>query len=57
MAWFKVCTTVAELRDCLAKGVISGILHLEGAEAIDPDLDALHVFHGMGLRSMQTRSP
>jgi membrane dipeptidase len=49
---FKVCTTVAELRDCLAKGVISGILHMEGAEAIDPDLDALHVFHGMGLRSL-----
>ena len=49
---FKVCTTVAELRDCLAKGVISGILHMEGAEAIDPGLDALHVFHGMGLRSL-----
>jgi membrane dipeptidase len=49
---FKVCTTVAELRDCLAKGVISGILHMEGAEAIDPGLDALHVFHAMGLRSL-----
>ncbi len=49
---FRVCTTVAELRDCLAKGVISAILHMEGAEAIDPGLDALHVFHGMGLRSI-----
>ena len=49
---FKVCTTMAELRDCLAKGVISGILHMEGAEAIDPGLDALHVFHAMGLRSI-----
>ena len=49
---FKLCTTVAELRDCLAKGVISGIMHMEGAEAIAPDLDALYLFHGMGLRSL-----
>ena len=49
---FKLCTTVAELRDCLAKGVICGIMHMEGAEAIDPDLDALYLFHGMGLRSL-----
>lgn len=49
---FKVCTTVAELRDCLAQGVISAIMHMEGAEAIGPDLDALHLFHAMGLRSI-----
>jgi membrane dipeptidase len=49
---FKVCTTVAGLRDCLAKGVVSAIMHMEGAEAIDPDLDALHLFHAMGLRSL-----
>lgn len=49
---FKVCTTVAELRDCLSKGVISAIMHMEGAEAIDPDLDALPLFHAMGLRSL-----
>ncbi|MCF8511407.1 MAG: dipeptidase [Rhodobacteraceae bacterium] len=49
---FKICRTVAELRDCLAKGVISAILHMEGAEAIDPNLDALYAFHAMGLRSI-----
>ena len=49
---FKLCTTVAELRDCLARGVISGILHLEGAEAIGADLDALYTWHAMGLRSL-----
>ena len=49
---FKICRAVAELRECLARGVISAILHMEGAEAIDPDLDALHVFHAMGLRSL-----
>ncbi|MBI1217538.1 MAG: peptidase [Rhodobacteraceae bacterium] len=49
---FKVCRTVAELRACLAGGVIAGIMHMEGAEAIDPGLDALYAFHAMGLRSL-----
>lgn len=49
---FKVCTTAAELRDCLSRGVISGIMHMEGAEAIGPDLDALYLYHDMGLRSL-----
>lgn len=49
---FKVCTTAAELRDRLARGVISGIMHLEGAEAIGPDLDALYLWRDMGLRSL-----
>ena len=33
-------------------GVFAALLHLEGAEAIDPDLDALEVFHRAGLRSL-----
>jgi len=49
---FKLCRTVADIRACLASGVIAGIMHMEGAEAIDPDLDALHSFHAMGLRSL-----
>lgn len=49
---FKVCRTAAELRDCLARGVISGIMHMEGAEPIGVDLDALYAFHAMGLRSI-----
>ena len=49
---FRLVRTVAEIRDCMAKGVIAGILHMEGAEAIGPDLDALHTFHAMGLRSI-----
>ena len=49
---FKVCTTVAEIEACLAQGIIFGILHMEGAEPIDPNLDALHAFHAMGLRSL-----
>ena len=49
---FRVVRSVADIRDCMARGVIAGILHMEGAEAIGDDLDALHSFHAMGLRSI-----
>ena len=49
---FAMVRSVAEIRENMAKGVISGILHMEGAEAIGPDLDALHAFHALGLRSI-----
>jgi len=49
---FRICTSAAELRDCLAKGVIGAIMHIEGAEPIGADLDALYLFHAMGLRSI-----
>ena len=48
----KVCRYAAELRACLADGTIAAIMHMEGAEAIDESLDALHLFHAMGLRSL-----
>ncbi len=48
----KVVRTVDELATCLRDGVLAAILHLEGAEAIDPDLDALEVFYRAGLRSL-----
>ena len=44
----KICRTGGEVRDCLASGVIAAILHMEGAEAIDDSLDALHLFHAIG---------
>ncbi len=49
---FRMVRSVGEIRDCMASGVIAGILHLEGAEAIGEDLDALHAFHALGLRSL-----
>ncbi len=49
---FKVCRTVAEIRDCLAKGVMTAIFHIEGAEAIDEGFKALDVLYEAGLRSM-----
>lgn len=49
---FRCCGSVAEIRAAIAAGAIAGVLHMEGAEAIGPDLDALHVFHAAGLRSL-----
>ncbi|WP_102222746.1 dipeptidase [Acidimangrovimonas sediminis] len=49
---FRLCHDTTELRAAMAEGVISGIMHIEGAEAIAADLDALHLFHAMGLRSI-----
>lgn len=49
---FVLCRTLAEVRAAMAAGRIAGIMHMEGAEAIDEDLDALHAFHAMGLRSL-----
>ncbi|MDZ7600087.1 MAG: dipeptidase [Hoeflea sp.] len=48
----KICRSTADLRACLESGTIAAIMHMEGAEAIGPDLDALYAFHAMGLRSL-----
>lgn len=48
----KVVRTADELTTCFANGTIAAILHFEGAEAIDPGLDALEVFYQAGLRSI-----
>jgi membrane dipeptidase len=49
---FRWCRTVAEIRAAMAEGVVAGVIHFEGAEPIGPNLDALHLFHAMGLRSV-----
>jgi membrane dipeptidase len=49
---FRVCRGAAEMRGAMDAGAIAGVMHLEGAEAIGPDLDALFLFHAMGLRSL-----
>lgn len=48
----KICLTAADLRTCLENGKMAAILHMEGAEAIDPELNALDVFYRAGLRSL-----
>jgi membrane dipeptidase len=48
----RVVRDVRALRGCLERGTIAAILHFEGAEAIDPELNALDVLHRAGLRSL-----
>jgi membrane dipeptidase len=48
----RVVRKVDELEACLEKGTLAAVLHFEGAEAIDPDLNALDVFYRTGLRSI-----
>ena len=49
---FRVVRTAAEIERCLGEEVMPAVLHFEGADAIDPDLDALHVLYRAGLRSL-----
>ena len=48
----RVVRTAAELRECLERGTFAMELHFEGAEAIDPEFDALEVYYRAGLRSL-----
>jgi len=48
----KVVHIADELMGCLETGVLAAVLHFEGAEPIDPELDALEVFYKAGLRSL-----
>jgi len=49
---FKMVRTADQLAACLQDGTIAAILHFEGAEPVDKDLDSLHIFYGAGLRSL-----
>lgn len=44
--------SATEILEAKARGAFATVLHIEGAEAIGPDLDALHVLHAAGLRSL-----
>jgi membrane dipeptidase len=43
---------VADLDACLGGDALGVVFHMEGAEPIDPDLEALEVWHAAGLRSL-----
>ena len=46
------CTSVADIRRAMAEGRIACVWHVEGAEAIGPDLEELDVLVAAGLRSL-----
>ncbi len=50
-AW-RLCRSVAEIRKAMDEGIFAAVMHMEGCEAIDADLNNLHVFHAAGLRSL-----
>ena len=48
----RICRTIKDIRDCIETGVLAAVLHIEGAEAIDPEFETLDVLHQAGLRSL-----
>jgi membrane dipeptidase len=48
----KVCRTADDIETSIANGVLAPVLHIEGAEAIDEDFNALDVLYQAGLRSL-----
>jgi membrane dipeptidase len=48
----RVVLTADDIEEALRQDTLAAILHFEGAEAIDPDLQALDVFYRAGLRSL-----
>ena len=47
-----ICRSVADIRSAMRGGRIAAVMHIEGAEAIDPDLNMLDLLHAAGLRSL-----
>ena len=47
-----ICTYTKDIRSCVSEGKTAAILHLEGAEPIDPDFAMLDRLYDLGLRSL-----
>ncbi|MEM1288237.1 MAG: dipeptidase [Pseudomonadota bacterium] len=47
-----MCTTADAVETTMNAGQIAAVLHLEGAECIDPDLEELDALYDAGLRSL-----
>ena len=47
-----ICRSVGDIRTAMESGSIAAILHIEGAEAIDAELEMLDELYGRGLRSL-----
>lgn len=47
-----VCTSTSQIKSCAETGQTAAILHLEGAEPIDPEFTMLDTLYEMGLRSL-----
>jgi membrane dipeptidase len=47
-----VCRSTADIRSAMARGALATVLHIEGVECIDANLDFLEVLYAAGLRSL-----
>src|SRR5262249_60084545 len=48
----RVCRNVDDIQQGIEDGVLAPVLHIEGAEAIDPSFELLDVLEAGGLRSL-----
>jgi membrane dipeptidase len=48
----RVCRNAGDIERCLADDVLAAVFHIEGAEAIDANLELLDVLYEAGLRSL-----
>ena len=48
----RICRNVADIQQALKDDVLAPVLHIEGAEAIDPNFEVLDVLYEAGLRSL-----
>ena len=48
----RICRTTEEIVACREQGVLSLVLHIEGADCLDPDLAFLDTLYDRGLRSI-----
>lgn len=49
---WRLCRSVDDIEASIAEERFAAVLHMEGCEAIDADLEALDVFYAAGLRSL-----
>lgn len=49
---FVVARATDDITSAMNRGALVAVLHFEGAEAIDPELEALESFYAAGLRSL-----
>ncbi|WP_264213607.1 dipeptidase [Leisingera thetidis] len=47
-----ICRSTAGIRSAMNNGTIAAVMHMEGAEAIDPGFHMLDVLYAVGLRSL-----
>jgi membrane dipeptidase len=48
----RICRETSDIERCLADDTLAAVLHIEGAEAVDANLELLDVLHAAGLRSL-----